>query len=221
MGLWTAVRNHWQLVLVGVIGGALLAFFWTYQVTSGDSGTEIVKRSPETYTTSLTTVVDTTDFGIGRSDTNMNNLADLSPTYAQLLTSEPILRAAEASLGTSIDANAIAGAVEPGSPIIKITVQGRNPETLGRTATAVLGAFQEYVAAQQQQSRVPADLRLTLRGIGLPTTPVRKSNREAEIALVLFLLPVAAAVALAMRFEAVAEPVKVEQEQHSFEPQPE
>jgi hypothetical protein len=204
IGLGTAARRHWGLVLVGVLFGGLLAFSWVYRVSMDAESQKLhlSQRPQGTYATSLVAVVDTTDFGIGRSDTNTNNLANLAPTYAKLLTSELILRNAEASLGTTIDPETVVATVVQDTSMIKLSVEGTESAGLGSTAQALLGALREYVAVTQQQNRVPEEFRLTVRGIGTPSEPELKSNRQAEVAVVLFLIPIAAALVIARRLEA-------------------
>ena len=202
--LGTAARRHWGLIAVGVLFGGLLAFSWVYRVSMDGDGQKLhlSQRPRGTYATSLVAVVDTTDFGIGRSDTNTNNLANLAPTYARLLTSELILHSAEASLGTTIDPETVVATVVQDTSMIKLSVEGTESAGLGKTAQALLGALGEYVAVTQQQNRVPEEFRLTVRGIGTPSQPELESNRQVEIAVVLFLIPIAAALVIARRLEA-------------------
>lgn len=203
MALWYAAIRHWELVAVGLLFGAALVFLWVYQVVFDVHGPRlsISPRFPRTYATSVSVVIDTVDFGIGRSDTNMNNLADLAPTYAQLLTSDMVLRNAGSTLRTTIDPKTVASTVEPGSPIITLKVEGTEPAGLVARAKAILGALQDYITAAQEQRQVPQQFRLTVRGLGAPTTPTLKSTRHFEIAVILGLIPLVAALALAHRLE--------------------
>jgi len=201
--LWTAAYRHWAMVAVGILFGALVAFLWIYQVSWGHGqqrGVHVERRVPGTYVTSVNAVIDTAEFGIGRSDTDMYRLSLLAPTYAQLITSDPVMQKVEAKLGGPIDAEVIAEPV-PSSPMIKLTVEGTDSRRLGETAVAVVGAFGEYLQESQGESQVPLNLRIAIRGVGQPSEPTLVSNRQVEIGLIAFCLPVATALAFAYRVE--------------------
>jgi len=188
------------LVAAGVVAGVILALVWTYRLSWGVDGPKLSPRFPATYVTSINAVIDTAQFGLGRSDTDMYRLALMAPTYAQLLVSEPVLQDAEKSLGAPIDALVLAKPVES-SPIVQLTVQGTDRVRLRAIALAVVDAFRTYVSDSQAENQTPVNLRLTIRGIDRPTEPQPVSNRQSEIALILFSLPIAAAVVLASRIE--------------------
>jgi len=160
----------------------------------------IAPRAQDSYVTNVSAVIDTADFGLGRSDTDVYRLALMAPTYAQLLVSEPVLQAAEKALGRPIDA-AVQAEPVANSPIVRLTVQGADPDGLDDTALALVEAFRNYISDNQVVSKVPDELRLTIRGIDRPTPAEPTSNRSSEIAVLLFLLPIAVAVAFAMRLE--------------------
>jgi hypothetical protein len=199
--VWDAFIEHSGWISIAAVLGLLLAFFWLFRVSLSPNNPLISQRSADKYSTTLSVVVDTTEFGIGRSDTNMNNLSDLAPTYAQLLTSDVIRRSAEASLGAKIDPKSVSDTVEQGSPMIKLSVEGTEAATLPLRAQALLNSLRDYIATGQQQNGVPQEFRLTVRGIGAPSKPEIKSNRQLEIALILLVFPVMAALALAVRLE--------------------
>lgn len=200
MRVWTAARHHKWIMLIGVLAGALFALAWTYQVSWANGGLDFVLRSPGTYVIKIDAVIDTTEFGIGRSDTDMYKLSLMAPTYAQLVTSEPVLRRAESILGRPIDADLTAEA--PASvPMVRLTVEGEDPTLLAPIASAVLEAMREYVSDNQSIYSVPAEFRLTVRGMGQPSEPELVSNRRTEIAIILFLLPIAIALTVAYRQE--------------------
>jgi capsular polysaccharide biosynthesis protein len=198
--MWTAIRHNIALIIVGILAGAVLATVWVYHVSWDGSRIVLTRRSPGVYTTSISAVIDTSGFGIGRSDTDMYRLALLAPTYAQLITSEPVLEKARAKLGHEIDAELTAEPVES-SPMVKLTAQGDRPERLAAVLSAVVESFKEYVTESEDTAKVPSNLRITIRGVGIPSPPTLLSNRQVEIAVIAFCLPIAGAIALAMRFD--------------------
>lgn len=200
MGLWNAVRHHKLLVASGVLAGAILMIVWTYSFSWNTDGPVIAPRTQDNYVTNVSAVIDTADFGLGRSDTDVYRLALMAPTYAQLMVSEPVLQAAEKALGRPIDAVVQAEPVA-NSPIVRLTVQGVDRDSLDDTALAVVEAFRNYISDNQVVSEVPDELRLTIRGIDRPTPAEPSSNRSSEIAVLLFFLPIAVAAAFAMRLE--------------------
>jgi len=215
MSIWTAARRHKILVLVGLITGVALASATVFKLELGADHRPraLSLRSPGNYVTSLDAVIDTSGFGLGSSDTDIIRLAYVAPTYAELLTSDSVLRSAEATLGgrvvirradtglgKEVDAQVSAQAVGQ-SPIVKLTVEAKDGRLAIETATAVISAFQEYLESSQSKSRTLADKRLTILVMGQPTTPKLASNRQREFAVLLFCLPVAFAVAIAFRIE--------------------
>lgn len=200
MGLWTAVRHHRLLVATGVLAGVILTLVWTYSFSWGDTGPMVRRRSRSTYLTTVNAIIDTEEFGLGRSDTDVYRLALMAPTYAQMLVSEPVLQQAEKALGRPIGAEVQAQPVAS-SPIVQLTVSGTNKDTIDDTALALVSAFSGYITENQVQSNVPDNLRLTIRAIDRPTTAQPTSNRQTEIAILLFCLPIGAALLLAYRLE--------------------
>jgi capsular polysaccharide biosynthesis protein len=214
MTVWTVVRRHTVLLLVGGVTGAVLALLTIFQIGSSAGGLPtLVLRPLQTYTTGLTAVIDTSAFGLGTSGTDVNQLANLAPTYAELLTSDQVLRRAEsllpgtvtirradAVLGSQVDAQASAEAVV-GSPIVNLTVEAWNGETATRVAAAVMSAFQDYLVSSQVQNGTPPAKRLAILVMGQPTTPQPASNRLRELAILLLCLPVATAYLIAYRLE--------------------
>jgi capsular polysaccharide biosynthesis protein len=183
-----------------LVAGAVLAFLWLFQLTQSPAGLSVTPKPRGTYVTTVNLVIDTAGFGIGRSDTDMYKLALLAPTYAQLVTSEPVLQKAEARLGHPIDA-AISAAPVESSPMVQLSVEGLESQQLASTATAVVDAFKDYVVENQQLGSVPTDLRIIVRGIGRPSSPRLMSNRRIELGVIVFCLPLAVALLLAYRLE--------------------
>lgn len=189
-----------MLVLIGVLAGILLALAWIFQVSWSERGPRVVLRSPGTYIVSVDALIDTTGFGIGRSDTDMYKLSLMAPTYAQLMMSQAVLDRAETILGRPIEAKVTATA--PNSvPIVQLSVEGADASRLVPIASAVVRATRDYVAASQAENDVPEAVRLTVRAMGRPSEPSLVSDRRVEIALILLLFPIVVAVVLAHRLE--------------------
>lgn len=210
--VWTAARRHWVLVLVGLLLGVLLASLAVLKVEPSVQGPRLSVRSPGDYSTNMTAVINTADFGLGSSDTDVARLAMIAPTYAEMLTSQPVLRAAQSKLppGTaiqkadstfpgSIDAQVSAEAVSQ-SPIVKVKVEARSKQLAVDTAVAVVSAFRRYLDSQQS-SATPVEKRLVVMEMGAPAEPQLVSNRQKEFAVVLLLLPLAMSLGLAWRIE--------------------
>lgn len=209
MSLREAAMRHWYLVLGGAIIGAVLALVWTFDITwvnqGGSSVPEVTRRSPETYSTTYMVLVDTSGFGIGRADANVREMTLLTPTYAQLLVSEPVLQSVETSLGAELGAEVSAKPTGDG-PMIKLTVEGPDRARLATIATQVISACRDYIARQQALKGVPEELRLTVAGVGQPSKPEKVSSRQLEIAMILLCLPVALALGIAVRLERSEKP---------------
>lgn len=214
MTIWTAIRRHWVLVVVGAAAGVMLAFLTVFTVGTGlDGNPQITLKPLDTYVTSLSAVIDTSAFGLGSSDTDVDRLANLAPTYAELLASEPVLRAAETRLGgqvairradtgaTDEDGAQVSAEAVLESPILKLSVEAQERAVTIDVAVAVMTAFQEYLAASQAKNATPVEKRLSIMVVGEPSRPILASNRRREIALLLFCLPIAVAVVIAYRLE--------------------
>jgi len=213
MTVWMAVRRHWALVLAGLATGALLAFFTVFEVGVGAGGGPRLTLKPlDTYVTNLSAVIDTSAFGLGSSDTDINRLANLAPTYAELLTSEPVLRGAETRLrgqvairrtdtGVEEDGAQVSAEAVLESPIVKLSVEAQDRAVTIDVAVAVMAAFQEYLAASQERNGTPVEKRLAIMVVGEPVRPVLASNRRREMALLLLCLPVVVAAVVAYRLE--------------------
>jgi hypothetical protein len=198
--LLRAVYHYWPLVFVGVLVGALVALAWTYQITWVGMEPEFSTRWPAVYSTEVDVVIDTTQFGIGRSDTDMYKLSLMAPAYAQLMTSQQVQKRAESILSAPIDAQLTAVA-RPDVPVVALTVSGNDPGRLRPIAVALVKALEQYITDGQVASRVPANVALTVRGMGEPSTPEVVSNRRIEIAVILWCLPIVVALVLAYRLE--------------------
>lgn len=213
MTVWTAARQHKMLIGVSVVVGMLLASATVFSIGLKGNDLKLTSRPLGNYVTSLNAVIDTSGFGLGSSETDIIKLAYLAPTYAELLTSEPVLRKAAAALpkGTVIrrtdaelgkEVDAIVHAEPVGqSPVLKLTVEARTGALATKTAAAIMAAFKDYLVSSQDDNKTLPKDRLAIIVMGEPTAPKLASNRQREFAVLLFCLPIALALLIAYRIE--------------------
>lgn len=194
-----------MLLAIGVSVGILLSLVSLLRISLEPEGPRLRPARLGTYATTLNAVIDTADFGLGRADTDVVKLSYWAPTYAQLLTSEPVLLRAEAKLGRRIaidDEREKVTAEQVGpSPMIQLKVEAPTASQASATAKVLMDSLVEYIVDKQQTSATPVEQRLEVRVMGKPSTPKLVSNRRRELAFILFWLPIAGAVAMAYRLE--------------------
>lgn len=194
------LRRYSLLVAAGAVVGAILVFWWLYQPSFKGGDFRLTPRTAGTYTVGVDAVIDTANFGIGRSDTDSYRLALMAPTYAQLMTSQSVLERAETILGRPITEQVTATAPNT-VPIVHVAVEGPSPSHLASVAAAVVTATRDYVDSGQAMNDVPKEVKLTVRGMGMPSEPEFNSARNVEIAVLMFLLPLGVALAVAFRLD--------------------
>jgi hypothetical protein len=199
------LRRRWYLVLIGVVLGAWCAFLGAYQVTFGGSVTHptsawnvrLTHRSFKTYRTVLAIVIDAPNAALGRMDIPMAKTVELAPTYAYMATDDTVMRALESQYGRPLQAKLSAVPVE-NSPIVQLSVEGKDPAYITRVAATAQRAFISELEAYQRTNGIPADLRIVVRPLGPASRPELVVSREYEIVAILFLLPLAAMIGLAL-----------------------
>jgi hypothetical protein len=199
------LRRRWYLVLIGVALGGWCAFLGAYQVTFGGSATHpapawhvrLTHRSFKTYRTVLAVVIDAPNAALGRMDIPMAKTVELAPTYAYMATDDSVMRALESKYGRPLQAKLSAVPVE-NSPIVQLSVEGKDPAYITRVAATAQRAFISELEAYQRTNGIPEDLRIVVRPLGPASRPELVVSREYEIVAILFLLPVAAMIGLAL-----------------------
>lgn len=213
MNLWqtvAAVRKRKWVMVAGFGAGLALAglSLWSVGVQSRGGGLPTLifhRKSHTVYEAKVSLLIDIPGFGVGRADVPMDKPAVMAPTYAYLATSDQVLARVRDAVGEPIDDLVIKSEPVERSPVFFVAVQGRDRDLIQRVANADAKAIVEYVTMMQERNDVPEESRLSISILGSPALPEAITSRDVEIALVLFLAPVALAFGIALAMENVAE----------------
>lgn len=196
-------RRKW-VVLLGLLVGTILAFSSLYGFVEADgaSALRLQRRSNTVYESQVSLLVDVPGFGLGRIDSPVDHAFRMAPTYAVLVTSEPV----KSTLPTRVrngNVSVTARALE-NSPVFTIAAQGTNAELVSDAAKAYAHAVVDYITRMQDESEVPEDKRLSIRVLSAPTPASALSSRDLQIAALLLVMPVGVSVAWALMAEGIA-----------------
>ena len=207
--LWAVIWRHRIILALGVVIGLSMATLSLYKVEWSifdPFGRFVMEpRSLTTYETEVNLVVDVPGFGIGRTDTSIGQGAALASIYAYLVTSDVVMEKvkeelADPDLGASIKGESIKG-----SPVLRIVVQGNNALHIATVATTSARSLISYLREEQLSNDVPPEKRSIVRILGLPSEPIPLQSRQFEVALILFLASLSAAIALILVLENISQ----------------
>jgi capsular polysaccharide biosynthesis protein len=210
MDLWVVLnilKKRWVLILIGAAAGVVLAFVSLFSVviggTAAGSGLRVERRSLSVYTQTVAVVVDLPGFGLGRTDVAMAKPVQMAPTFAYLATSNEVLGRVEKITGPLRERVVVRALPVEDSPLVQITVEGQDRELVAKAAEAFAQAVCDSVSQRQDDNKIPAEQRLVLRPLGSSSPPVEVRSRAIEVAAILLLLPIAAAIGVAFAVENV------------------
>lgn len=218
--LGAAWKRKW-LVALGFLVGAVLSFNSLYRAdlefVDGRPRVAISENSHASYEANVQLMLFDPAFGIGRAGQDrerpdsFNRTVQLAPSYAALLTSQPVMRALEASNGP-VDV-AIAPTPVENSPIIQVKVSGSDGARVVQIADGVAPAFMHYLKDSQESHEIPAYDRMIVRQLSAAGRPMVTISRNTEIAALAFLMPIAMVFALVFILENVTRPQVDEKEE--------
>jgi hypothetical protein len=197
--LATVVKRHRLIMLFGILLGCVAVAGTMFKLSGG----HLVPRSYTTYSADMQMIVIDPHFGLGSTPHNQNDPAPdsfdktvaLAQTYGNLLTGDAVRHAADASVGT-LQGDVVSQAVQQ-SPIIDVTLTGKDAPALTRYGLALSDAFQRYLTQEQQSHNIAPDARMAVRLLATPN-PKPQQSRAWEMAVIAFLGPLVAAYGLAL-----------------------
>lgn len=195
--LW---KRKWLLGL-GFFAGVVLAGLSLYKIHV-DLPTRSWSYEPQSYTTyetSIELLLDEPGFAYGNLRSDLRPVVVLAQSFPALIMSEIVQEKIKRKLG-SIQGSMIASAPE-GTPLVNITVEGRDPRHIQKLAETAADVFIGYIRAEQKANKTPLEDRVTIRKLGPPSLPQAQQSRKWEIALLVFLSLLMSTAALAFVME--------------------
>jgi hypothetical protein len=197
-----------RLLIIGVFAGIIFALFSLYRINFNmlDHSKPMfycAARTNDRYTTTVNLIIDNPGFGLGRADGGYEKGIFLAPTYSYLAISDVILEQVEKRVGKLEKGMIMSEPIED-RPIFKIIAEGTNPSFIKKAAKTTAEEFIKYLKQKQRENDVPRSDRVVVNILGDPTEPVKLKSRKIEIALLLFMLPVAITFGLILLLENMA-----------------
>jgi hypothetical protein len=84
------------------------------------------------------------------------------------------------------------------SPVVQIVAEGKDARLVEKAAAAYAQALSDYVREYQDVHKVQPEVRVVLRPVGSSGPAAEMQSRAVEVAAIMFLLPLLAAVATAL-----------------------
>lgn len=194
-------RRHWVLMSLGVALGLIVAVGSLYHLDRSADTPRLRPRSFTQYKMEMQLIVIDPFFGLGRAGVNIDQpdlfmkTVILSATYAKLLTSDAVRASAERTAGPA-DAEITSDAVD-GSPIVLLTLSGRDADHMEAYGRALAKSLQDYLQEQQEEQDISSRERMSVRLLAV-SEPIAEKSRRLETALLAFMGPVAFALGVAV-----------------------
>lgn len=185
--------KHKWVMMVGVVIGLMLAILSLYKVGASIQPPSFSywPRSRTIYQTSATVFLDDSGFALGRVKSSVGALNAIAQSYPGLVSSDLIKKRVEKKIGKVSDI--VEAGVSEKTPMVSIIVTGINKIRVQKVAETTADELIKYIRTEQNKYKVPADNRIIVYRPGRASIPIPQQSRGAEIALLLFLAPVAMA----------------------------
>ena len=195
------VRKHKWLFAIAMVAGVALGVLALFQLSiTNQRHLIITPRRTGTYSTSVSLLIEDSNYGLGRTtEEGIARGAQLAPTYAYLATSEPVLRLVRSRVGNIREA--VVGSAVRDSPVVRIAVEGSDPDRVPVVAAAAGEGLRAYIRQYQIENSIPDYERVSLRILGKPEELQVVTSRGTEIAAILFLAPFLVAFLIAATLE--------------------
>jgi len=203
--LFAMVSRHRWLFGIALVVGVILGVLALYQpsLSHGPAGysMKMKPRALGTYQSDLSVLIEDSKFGLGRTDVGIRTGVDLAPTYAYLVTSQPVLDYIQSRTGRIRETILAEPVVN--SPVVKISVEGPDSGRVVQVASAAGEGLRSYIKKYVRENSIPTSESATVRILGAPSRPEQLSSRGIEIAAIVFLAPLIIAFGLSALIESL------------------
>lgn len=196
-----AGRRHWLLMTVGTALGVLLALGAAFTLADTPVGKRLEPRTAVRYQTKTRLLITEPNLDVARMSPNevwpngYTKTVAMAPTYALLIMGDEVRRGAEERIGPL--GVKLSSTSHKETPVVELTVTGSDAERTTQAARAVVSAFIDHMATQQDAHNVPEGERVKVEVLSAPASPTRSSSGVLQVGALAFLAPLLGFLALA------------------------